>query len=102
MKMAIVLYRNDMTLEEQHRWWIEEHAPLGKQIPGLKSYVIYLAQRDEDGTEPAIAGTDIVEFEDEKAAERAFASEEWKRAREHTAASGAKVLRSWAVERRMI
>jgi hypothetical protein len=35
-----------MTLEEQHRWWLEEHAPIARQMPWLRGYVINLAARD--------------------------------------------------------
>lgn len=98
VKMAVVLFRNHMTLEEQHRWWIEEHAPIARQMPGLRSYVINLARRDDDGSEPDIAGTDEIAFDDWEAARRAWSSPEWQRAREHTAASGARCLRAWVKE----
>lgn len=98
VKMAVVLFRNHMTLEEQHRWWIEEHAPIARQMPGLRSYVINLARRGDDGSEPDIAGTDEIAFDDWEAAQRAWRSPEWQRAREHTAASGARCLRTWVKE----
>lgn len=94
-KIAIILFRNEMTLEEQHRWWLEEHAPLARQMPGLLSYTINLAATDESGGDPAIAGTDYLEFADTEAAMAAYRSTEWQAAREHTAASGAKTIRSW-------
>ena len=31
-----------VSLEEFHRWWLEEHATLVKRFPGLKKYTINL------------------------------------------------------------
>jgi uncharacterized protein (TIGR02118 family) len=95
IKMAITLFRNDMTLEEQQRWWLEEHAPIARRMPGLRGYVINLASVGEDGNEPDIVGTDELLFDDWEAAQKAYHSKEWSDAREHTAASGAKVVRAW-------
>lgn len=102
VKMEIVLFRNHMTLEEQQRWWIEEHAPIARRMPGLRSYVINLATRGEGDAEPEIVGTDELVFDSWEAAQRAYRSPEWRQAREHTRASGAKVLRTWAKEVRII
>lgn len=100
VKIAIILFRNEQTLEEQHRWWIEEHAPMARTMPGLRSYTINLSARGEEGEEPAIAGTDYLEFDDWDAAMRAYNSPEWAAARAHTAASGAKAIRTWIKETR--
>ncbi|WP_035750400.1 EthD family reductase [Arthrobacter sp. 35W] len=94
-KIAIILFRNEQTLAEQHRWWLEDHAPLAKKMPGLLSYTINLADLDEYGNDPQIAGTDYLEFADWDAAQAAYESAEWQAAREHTAASGAKTIRTW-------
>ncbi|MEV8143761.1 EthD family reductase [Specibacter sp. NPDC078709] len=101
-KIAIILFRNDQTLEEQHRWWLEDHAPMAKKMPGLLSYTINLAGTDEDNNEPAIAGTDYLEFADWDAAMTAYNSEEWKAARAHTQASGAKTIRTWLSDTKQI
>lgn len=98
VKIAIILFRNDQSLEEQHRWWLEDHAPMAKCMPGLLGYTINLADTDESGGDPAIAGTDYLEFADMEAAMTAYNSPEWQAAREHTAASGAKTIRSWVKE----
>lgn len=101
-KIAIILFRNDQPLAEQHRWWLEDHAPLAKTMPGLISYTINLADVDELGNDPAIAGTDYLEFENWEAAHTAYNSKEWQAAREHTAASGAKTIRTWIRETQQI
>lgn len=98
IKMAITLLRNEMTLEEQQRWWLEEHAPIARQMPGLKGYVINLADQDEGGGDAQICGTDELLFETWEDAQRAYNSKEWTAARDHTAASGAKAIRAWIRE----
>jgi uncharacterized protein (TIGR02118 family) len=98
IKMAITLLRNDMTLEEQQRWWVEEHAPIARQVPGLAGYVIYLAKPEGDTGDAQICGTDDMIFETWEDAERAFASPEWAAARAHTAETGGSALRAWIGE----
>lgn len=94
-KIEIILFRNHMALEDQHRWWLEEHAPIARKMPGLKGYTINLADKGEGGEEPEICGTDTLTFDSWDAAMTAYRSAEWSAAREHTAASGARVLRTW-------
>lgn len=98
VKIAIILFRNDQPLEEQHRWWLEDHVPIVRTMPGLRGYTINLSDKGEDGSDPEIAGTDYLEFDDWDSARAAYNSPEWQRAREHTAASGAKTLRTWIRE----
>lgn len=95
VQIEIILFRNHMTLEQQHRWWLDEHAPIARNMPGLRGYTINLAGKGEGGEEPEICGTDTLTFDDWEAAMTAYRSAEWSRAREHTQASGAKVLRTW-------
>ena len=95
VKIEIILFRNQMSLEEQHRWWLEEHAPMARKMPGLRGYVINLAAKGEAGEEPEICGTDELVFDSWEAAKAAYESAEWRAARAHTAASGARVLRTW-------
>jgi uncharacterized protein (TIGR02118 family) len=95
VKIAIILFRNHMTLEEQHRWWLEDHAPIARRMPGLRGYVINLANREEAGEEPEICGTDELLFESWENAQAAYNSAEWKQAREHT-------LDTWVREVRIL
>jgi uncharacterized protein (TIGR02118 family) len=95
VKIEIILFRNHMTLEEQHRWWLEEHAPIARKMPSLRGYTINLAGKGEDGKDPEICGTDTLTFDSWEAAMQAYESPEWRAARAHTQASGAKVLRTW-------
>lgn len=93
--IEIILFRNNMPLEEQHRWWLEDHAPIAKKMPGLLGYTINLAGKGEGGEEPQICGTDTLTFASWDAAMVAYRSPEWTAARRHTEESGAKVLRTW-------
>ena len=95
VRIEIILFRNAMTLEAQHRWWLEEHSPIARKMPGLRGYFINLAGRGENGEEPEICGTDTLTFDSWDDAMTAYNSPEWKAAREHTKASGARVLRTW-------
>ena len=100
--IAIILFRNEQTLEQQHQWWLEEHAPIARKMPGLRSYVIHLSAKGEDGAEPEIAGIDFLKFDNWDSAQIAYNSSEWKAAREHTAQSGATALRTWISDTRHI
>ncbi|HEX3468092.1 MAG TPA: EthD family reductase [Candidatus Elarobacter sp.] len=95
VRIEIILFRNDKPLEEQHRWWLEEHAPLARKMPGLRGYVINLAGTAENDGAPDICGTDTLTFDSWEDAMTAYRSPEWNAAREHTAASGARALRTW-------
>lgn len=98
VRISIVLFRNGMTLEKQHRWWLEEHAPIAREMPGLRRYSIHLSARGENGQEPEIAGIDDLYFDDWNSAMAAWNSAEWKAAREHTEKSGARTIRTWMKE----
>ena len=93
--IEIILFRNAMSLEEQQRWWLEDHAPIARKMPGLRGYTINLAGKGEGGEEPDICGTDTLTFDSWDAAMTAYNSPEWKAARQHTQESGAKALRTW-------
>ena len=71
MKAIILLTRREGdTPEEFRRWWLEEHAPLARQLPGLRKLVFNLADGD--------AGYDGVSelwFDSQAAFDAAYASE---------------------------
>ena len=47
-KAVILLSRRaDMTHEEFCRWWIDEHAPLAAQLPGVRR-IVFNVSRDHD------------------------------------------------------
>ena len=74
--LAVIRRRPDMSREECHRYWLDVHAGIAKQMPGVRRYVINLAARGaEAGQEPAFDGVAELWFDDVAASEAAFASE---------------------------
>ncbi len=71
MKAIILLTRREGdTPEEFRHWWLEEHAPLARRLPGLRRLVFNLADGD--------AGYDGVSelwFDSRDAFDAAYASE---------------------------
>lgn len=46
VKLVCLLQRpSNVSREEFHRWWIKEHIPLVRQLPGLQKYVVSLTNR---------------------------------------------------------
>jgi uncharacterized protein (TIGR02118 family) len=78
-----------VSLEDFHRWWLEEHATFVKRFPGLKKYSINLAT-DADQRYDGVAE---VWFEKKEDLEGVFASPEGKAARQSaTSHSGELVI----------
>ncbi len=75
--------RPELARPEFFAWWLDEHRPLVAKMPGLGHYVISLEAAGEDGS---LDGMAELWFEDDAAAEAAFASAEGKAARADTEA----------------
>ncbi len=41
---ALLRRREGWTREQFHRWWIEEHVPYAKKLPGLRKYRVCLVK----------------------------------------------------------
>ncbi len=65
-----------MSLEEFSRWWLSEHAPLARQLPGLKQAVFNLVK---DGQEQDYDGISELWFKCQDDFESAYQSEIGKR-----------------------
>ena len=50
-KAMVQLYRReDLSRDDFGRWWLDEHRPLVRQLPGLRRYVVNLVEEGpEDG-----------------------------------------------------
>ena len=74
MFKAIILLkrRDDSTLEEFARWWLVEHAPLAKGLPGVRGATFNLVAGDGSG---AFDGVSELWFDDQAAFEAAYATE---------------------------
>ena len=77
MIKAVVLLRrrDDWSRERFHRWWIDEHVPLVRPLPGLRKYRVCLVtgSTSHEGREPW-DGIAELWFDDRAALEAAWAS----------------------------
>jgi uncharacterized protein (TIGR02118 family) len=77
MKVVYVMFKKaGMSREEFRRYWKETHAPIAKEMPGLKEYVQNHAHSDPEGNEPPYDGFDELYFESQEAMEEALATSE--------------------------
>lgn len=72
MFKAIILLsrRDDMSPEDFRRWWIDEHAPLAAQLPGLRRLVFNLVGDPGD-----VDGVSELWFDSEADVHAAYATE---------------------------
>ena len=76
--VAILGRKANMSFEEFDRYWLEVHAPLAAQLPGVLRYVQrHLAA---PGTEFGVDGFAFIDYESEAAMNGAWASEAGQRA----------------------
>jgi len=72
--LAVIHKRPDMSRDEFLRYWREVHAPLAKEMPGVRAYMIN-PTLEAFGTEiPPFDGVAELWFDDAVAARTAFAS----------------------------
>ena len=71
MKAIILLTRREGdTPEEFRRWWLEEHAPLARQLPGLRRLVFNLTEGEAE-----YDGVSELWFDSQEAFDAAYACE---------------------------
>ena len=71
MKAIILLTRREGdTPEEFRRWWLEEHAPLARELPGLRKLVFNVVE-----SEANLDGVSELWFDSVEEFEAAYASE---------------------------
>ena len=46
--MIFLTRRADMTLEEFRAWWVDEHAPMARELPGVRRIVFNLVDASAD------------------------------------------------------
>jgi uncharacterized protein (TIGR02118 family) len=65
-----------LSREEFERWWLETHVPVARAAPGLRRYVVNLAQPDDlagkPATEPDWDGVAEQWFDDEASLNAAY------------------------------
>ena len=70
---SLIKRRDDMSLDEFRDWILNEHAPKGRELPGLRQYHVSVIDTDDDAL-PYHAVTELY-FDDEDAFKAAFASD---------------------------
>jgi uncharacterized protein (TIGR02118 family) len=84
VKMHFKVYpRQGMTKDEFVNYWLNIHAPIAKQLPGLRKYVIDVAL-DTDGEEPGFLGKAELWFDSNEQMKKAFDSPIGKKATNDT------------------
>jgi uncharacterized protein (TIGR02118 family) len=73
--MILLTRREDLSREEFHRWWLEEHRPLALGLPGLRKMVINLV---EEGPEGGIDGVSELWFDSRADFDAAYQTERGK------------------------
>ena len=72
-KVVILLKRrDDMTAAAFKHWWLQQHAPLARQLPGLRQAVFNLVTGEDN---PAFDGISELRFDSPGAFEQAYASD---------------------------
>lgn len=70
-KAVILLSRKEgMTPEEFRHWWLEEHAPMAAQLPGVRRIVFNAAADNDD-----VDGVSELWFDSEEAFTAAYATD---------------------------
>jgi uncharacterized protein (TIGR02118 family) len=68
--MILLTRRTDMTPDDFAHWWLAEHAPLARGLPGLRAITFNLVEHEAD-----LDGITELWFDDQDAFEAAYASE---------------------------
>jgi uncharacterized protein (TIGR02118 family) len=97
---SLIKRREDLSLDEFRTWILEQHAPKGRELPGLREYKVSVIERDDPAL-PYHAVTELY-FDDEDAFTAAFASEAGKAAGADVAAHASDRIRLLTQEDRII
>jgi uncharacterized protein (TIGR02118 family) len=97
---SLIKRREDLSLEEFRTWILEQHAPKGRELPGMREYKVSVIEQDDPDL-PYHAVTELY-FDDEDAFKAAFASEAGKAAGADVAAHAGDRVRLLTQENRII
>jgi uncharacterized protein (TIGR02118 family) len=98
--ISLIKRRDDLPLDEFRAWALEQHAPKGRELPGLREYRMSVVEQD-DPSLPYHAVSELY-FDDRKAFEAAFATEAGKAAGADVAAHAADRVRLVTREERIV
>ena len=97
---SLIKRREDMSLDEFRTWILEEHAPKGRELPGLREYHVSVIDNDDPAL-PYHAVTELY-FDDEESFKAAFASDAGAAAGADVAAHASDRVRLLTSETRVI
>lgn len=97
---SLIKRREDLSLDEFRSWALEEHAPKGRSLPGLRQYSMSVVEADDPDL-PYHAVSELY-FDDEEAFHAAFASDAGKAAGADVAAHASSRVRLVTREERII
>ena len=97
---SLIKRREDLSLDEFRTWILEQHAPKGRELPGMREYKVSVIEQDDPDL-PYHAVTELY-FDDEDAFKAAFASEAGKAAGADVAAHASDRVRLLTRENRII
>jgi uncharacterized protein (TIGR02118 family) len=97
---SLIKRREDLSLDEFRTWVLEQHAPMGRELPGLREYHVSVIDTD-DPSLPYHAVTELY-FDDEDAFKAAFASDAGKAAGADVAAHASDRVRLLTSEAKII
>jgi len=97
---SLIKRREDLSLDEFRTWALEEHAPKGRFLPGLRQYSMSVVEADDPDL-PYHAVSELY-FDDEDAFAAAFASDAGKAAGADVAAHASSRVRLVTREARII
>ena len=97
---SLIKRREDLSLEEFREWILNQHAPMGKELPGLREYHVSVVEEDDPDL-PYHAVTELY-FDDEDALKAAFATEAGQAAGADVAAHASDRVRLLTHEERII
>ncbi|HWP34133.1 MAG TPA: EthD family reductase [Thermodesulfobacteriota bacterium] len=85
---SLLRRREDWSREEFHRWWLEEHVPYARKLPGLRRYRVCLTKGSttHEGREP-FDGVAELWFDSREALEAAWSSPVGREAVNHSRAN---------------
>ena len=76
--IALVRRKPGVAADEFADYWKHVHAPLVRTtLPGLRKYVLNVAESGRDGGPPPFDGMVELHFDDRESADRALSSPEW-------------------------
>lgn len=100
MFKAIILLsrREDASREDFRSWWLERHAPLASQLPGVRRLVFNVVETDD----AAFDGISELWFEDRAAFESAYATDIGRRVAADSTANVSARVRLFVDERPLV